>query len=144
MFSLGISNRASTAVKQQQAFQQAPKRVIRARQDYIARETAELTFKKDDFFYVLSTPHENDQWYEVTNPLTGKRGLVPAAFFEIMESRQDRLNRINRSSSNASATDDSRTSLGLPCSVPKNNTLSSAPQRKLSRSHSSKQRRPSE
>ncbi|KAJ2786394.1 bud emergence protein 1 [Coemansia interrupta] len=146
MFSLGISNRASTAAKQQsqQSFQQAPKRVIRARQDYIARETAELTFKKDDFFYVLSTPHENDQWYEVTNPLTGKRGLVPAAFFEIMESRQDRLNRINRSSSNASTTDESRTSLGLPRSVPKSNTLSSAPQRKLSRSHSSKQRRPSE
>ncbi|KAJ1883476.1 bud emergence protein 1 [Coemansia sp. RSA 1722] len=146
MFNLGISNRTSTAA--QPKSQQVPKRVIRARQDYIARETAELTFKKDDFFYVLSTPHADDQWYDVTNPLTGERGLVPAPLFEVLESRQDRLNRINRSAFNASATEDSRSSLGLPHSVPNSNSLSSVPQRSVSRSLSGKQqqqqRRPSE
>ncbi|KAJ1667905.1 bud emergence protein 1, partial [Coemansia sp. RSA 25] len=59
---------------------------------------------RDDFFYVLSNPHDDDRWYDVTNPLSGKRGLVPASYFEIMESRQDRLNRIHRSASNASPT----------------------------------------
>ncbi|KAJ1797557.1 bud emergence protein 1 [Coemansia sp. RSA 2399] len=92
-----FSKRISTAVKVQ-----APKRVIRAMRNYVARESAELTFKKEDFFYVLSTPHDNDQWYDVSNPLTGERGLVPASYFEVMESRQERINRINRSDSNAS------------------------------------------
>ncbi|KAJ2549341.1 bud emergence protein 1, partial [Coemansia sp. RSA 1933] len=92
-----FSKRTSTAVKVQ-----APKRVVRALRNYVARESAELTFKKDDFFYVLSTPHDNDQWYDVSNPLTGERGLVPASYFEVMESRQERINRINRSESNAS------------------------------------------
>ncbi|KAJ1894092.1 bud emergence protein 1, partial [Kickxella alabastrina] len=138
MFSLGLSSRTSTSSKQE-----TPKRVIRARQDYIARETAELTFKKDDFFYVLSTPHEEDRWYEVTNPLSGERGLVPAFCFEVMETRQDRLNRINRSGSNASSTDGARSSLGIPHSLPVSNTLSGTHQQSVSRSNSGQYRRPS-
>ncbi|KAJ2454413.1 bud emergence protein 1 [Coemansia sp. RSA 2336] len=96
---MGLTKRSSSAAPKLQA----PKRVIRALRNYVAIESAELTFKKDDFFYVLSTPHESDRWYEVSNPLSGERGLVPASHFEIMESRQDRINRINRSASNASA-----------------------------------------
>ncbi|KAJ2726686.1 bud emergence protein 1 [Coemansia sp. Benny D115] len=145
MFSLGLSSRASTSTPPATK-QQAPKRVIRATQDYIARDSAELTFKRDDFFYVLSTPHSDDQWYEVTNPLSGERGLVPAACFEVMESRQERINRINRSGSTASSADgNSRASLGIPRSVPSSNSSSSAAagsqQRSVSRSLSSKQRR---
>ncbi|KAJ2345978.1 bud emergence protein 1, partial [Coemansia sp. RSA 2618] len=115
-----ITKRSSTAAPKLQA----PKRVIRAVRNYVAIETAELTFKKDDFFYVLSTPHETDRWYEVSNPLSGERGLVPASCFEIMESRQDRINRINRSASNASATDPTPAGtagqLGLASSLPGN------------------------
>ncbi|KAJ2161906.1 bud emergence protein 1 [Coemansia sp. RSA 552] len=119
---MGLTKRSSTAVKLQ-----APKRVIRATQGYTAHESVELSFKKEDFFYVLSTPHEYDEWYEVTNPLSGERGMVPAAFFEVLESRQDRINRINRSASNASATGaplpGSAGQLGIPRSVPANTAL---------------------
>ncbi|KAJ1732048.1 bud emergence protein 1 [Coemansia biformis] len=114
---MGLSKRSSSAVKIQ-----APKRVVRSLRNYVARECFELTFKKDDFFYVLSTPHENDQWYEVTNPLTGERGLVPASHFEVLESRQDRINRINRSASNASATG-AAAPLGIPRSMPADASL---------------------
>ncbi|KAJ2695172.1 bud emergence protein 1, partial [Coemansia spiralis] len=109
---MGLSKRSSSAAKAQ-----APKRVVRALRNYVARESSEITFKKDDFFYVLSTPHDNEQWYEVSNPLTGDRGLVPASHFEVMESRQDRINRINRSASNASATSGAAP-LGIPHSMP--------------------------
>ncbi|KAJ2080662.1 bud emergence protein 1 [Coemansia sp. RSA 988] len=137
---IGLSKRSSSAAKAQ-----APKRVVRAIRNYDARESAELTFKKDDFFYVLSTPHDSDEWYDVSNPLTGDRGLVPASFFEVMESRKDRINRINRSDSNASCTapilpplhssnghsnNDSGNSgamghLGLPRSMPTNEAIHS-------------------
>ncbi|KAJ2616947.1 bud emergence protein 1 [Coemansia sp. RSA 1365] len=142
---MGLSKRSSSAAKVQ-----APKRVVRAVRNYVARESTELTFKKDDFFYVFSTPHDSDEWYDVTNPLTGERGLAPSSFFEVMESRQDRINRINRSDSNASNTApflaplSSSTSsssndngsggngnagvvghLGLPRSMPTNVTISS-------------------
>ncbi|KAI9504964.1 hypothetical protein BX070DRAFT_250864 [Coemansia spiralis] len=157
---MGFAKRASTAVKVQ-----APKRVIRAVRNYVARESAELTFKKDDFFYVLSTPHENDQWYDVTNPLSGERGLVPSSYFEVMESRQDRINRINRSGSNASTTvaslpssytagsslahplvasNDStgRALLGIPHSVPAGSAINDT--QRLGSNGQSSQRRPSE
>ncbi|KAJ1997105.1 bud emergence protein 1, partial [Coemansia thaxteri] len=137
-----LSNRKSSASKVE-----VPKRVIRALRNYSSREVAELSFKRDDFFYVLSNVHDDDRWYDVTNPLSGKRGLVPASYFEVMESRQDRLNRIQRSDSNASptpslasdhsaaqdvlpqpsfATDAPRTSLGIPRSVPNSTAIHSA------------------
>ncbi|KAJ2235776.1 bud emergence protein 1, partial [Coemansia sp. RSA 455] len=94
-----LPNRKSSSAKVE-----VPKRVIRALRNYSSKEVTELSFKRDDFFYVLSNPHDDDSWYDVTNPLSGKRGLVPASYFEIMESRQDRLNRIHRSASNASPT----------------------------------------
>ncbi|PIA14297.1 hypothetical protein COEREDRAFT_31814, partial [Coemansia reversa NRRL 1564] len=75
---MGLSKRSSSAAKVQ-----APKRVVRAVRNYVARESTELTFKKDDFFYVFSTPHDSDEWYDVTNPLTGERGLAPSSFFEL-------------------------------------------------------------
>ncbi|KAJ1820202.1 bud emergence protein 1 [Coemansia sp. RSA 2675] len=94
-----LPNRKSSSAKVE-----VPKRVIRALRDYSSKEVTELSFKREDFFYVLSNPHDDDRWYDVTNPLSGKRGLVPASYFEVMESRQDRLNRIHRSASNASPT----------------------------------------
>ncbi|KAJ2874680.1 bud emergence protein 1 [Coemansia aciculifera] len=94
-----LPNRKSSSAKVE-----VPKRVIRALRNYSSKEVTELSFKRDDFFYVLSNPHDDDSWYDVTNPLSGKRGLVPASYFEIMESRQDRMNRIHRSASNASPT----------------------------------------
>ncbi|KAJ2766275.1 bud emergence protein 1, partial [Coemansia nantahalensis] len=107
---IGLPKRSSSATKTQ-----APKRVVRALRSYI-------TFKKDDFFYVLSTPHDDDQWYEVSNPMTGDRGLVPVSHFEVLESRQDRINRINRSGSNASATSGAAP-LGFPRSMPTDASL---------------------
>ncbi|KAJ2890654.1 bud emergence protein 1, partial [Coemansia aciculifera] len=130
-----LPNRKSSAAKVE-----VPKRVIRALRNYTGKEVTELSFKRDDFFYVLSNPHDDDRWYDVTNPLSGKRGLVPASYFEVMESRQDRLNRIHRSASNASPTpsltqdhydsasdlppqpafgsDIARASLGIPRNIP--------------------------
>ncbi|KAJ2779107.1 bud emergence protein 1 [Coemansia javaensis] len=107
---MGLTNRSSSAFKTQ-----APRCVVRATRDFAARTGAELSFKKDDFFYVLSPAHSDEHWYDVTNPLTGDRGLVPASHFEVMESRQDRINRINRSASNAAATP---MPLGLARSMP--------------------------
>ncbi|KAJ1856632.1 bud emergence protein 1 [Coemansia sp. RSA 1822] len=148
---MGLTKRSSTAAPKLQT----PKRVIRAVRNYVAVESAELTFKKDDFFYVLSTPHDTDRWYEVTNPLSGERGLVPASCFEIMESRQDRINRINRSASTASATGPALAGttgqLGLASSLPgspglfgsSGNMAANAAIYGLQASESGTQRRPS-
>ncbi|KAJ2819168.1 bud emergence protein 1, partial [Coemansia furcata] len=149
-----LPNRKSSSAKVE-----VPKRVIRALRNYSSKEVTELSFKRDDFFYVLSNPHDDDRWYDVTNPLSGKRGLVPASYFEIMESRQDRLNRIHRSTSNASPTpslmhdhsdstmeslphpsfgsDVIHASLGIPRSIPNATAIHNRTSRSDSRDHPS-------
>ncbi|KAI8319837.1 hypothetical protein GQ54DRAFT_242947, partial [Martensiomyces pterosporus] len=88
----------------------APKRIIRSVCSYSARTNKELSFDKGEFFHVVD--HEDDpRWYDACNPLTGKRGLVPVSHFEIMESRQERIRRIQRSSSSRKL---SQQGLGFP------------------------------
>lgn len=63
-----------------------PKKVIKALYDYEPKnkDGQELAFHKGDFFHVLSREDDPD-WYEACNPLIpSARGLVPAAFFEII------------------------------------------------------------
>ena len=64
----------------------APKSIVRAVYPYTAQHNDELSFKKNDFFYVNEEPMKN--WYIASNPLTGVRGLVPKPYFEVIQ-RQD-------------------------------------------------------
>ena len=59
-----------------------PKNVIRAKRDYVPQLSGELAFSKGDFFHVIA---ENDpNRYEVFNPATDMRGLVPVECFEVL------------------------------------------------------------
>lgn len=62
---------------------QPPKMVIKAMRDYRSRAPQELSFQKGDFFHVLSDS-VNPDWFEAANPMTNARGLVPAAYFEVL------------------------------------------------------------
>lgn len=47
-----------------------------------------MAFHKGDFFYVLSR-EEDTEWYEACNPTVSQaRGLVPVAFFEVIDKKQ--------------------------------------------------------
>ncbi|KAF8324463.1 uncharacterized protein EI90DRAFT_3129928 [Cantharellus anzutake] len=60
-----------------------PKKVIRAIDSRRTTNPQELSFSAGDFFYVVSEIQlVNGEWYEAHNPVTGSRGLVPAAAFE--------------------------------------------------------------
>lgn len=72
-----------------------PKSVIRAIASYKSRSPQELSFESGDFFHVMgehmrpSTGISSDQqqqevWFDAANPLTGTRGLVPAALFQVL------------------------------------------------------------
>lgn len=60
-------------------------KVIKALYDYKPEPgTPELSFKKGDFFHVISREDDSD-WYEACNPLIpSARGLVPVSFFEVI------------------------------------------------------------
>ncbi|KAJ3293474.1 bud emergence protein 1 [Blyttiomyces sp. JEL0837] len=71
-------------------FNQPPKKVVKACVDYQARAVNELSFRRGDFFYVVSDAHE--KYYEVTNPMIKARGQVPKDCFESLEKAAQRLN----------------------------------------------------
>ncbi|ORX68995.1 hypothetical protein DL89DRAFT_169181 [Linderina pennispora] len=76
----------------------APRCIIRSTHSYHAQTAKELSFEKGEFFHVVE--RENDPvWFDACNPLTGRRGLVPVALFEVMETRQERMRRTQRSMS---------------------------------------------
>ncbi|KAF2834197.1 hypothetical protein M501DRAFT_990477 [Patellaria atrata CBS 101060] len=59
----------------------APKKIIRARYDYAPPDSdGYLSFTKGEFLSVIGREND-DSWYEVYNE-NGKRGLVPARYFE--------------------------------------------------------------
>ncbi|KAL1923196.1 uncharacterized protein VTP21DRAFT_9572 [Calcarisporiella thermophila] len=60
-----------------------PIKAIRALCDYQATLPGELSFSKGDFFHLIDDNLGN--WYEVSNPLTKVRGMVPAHNFEVLE-----------------------------------------------------------
>lgn len=64
----------------------APRRIVRALYPYVAQHEDELSFNKNDFFYVNEEP--SGDWYIASNPLTNVRGLVPQSYFEVIQ-RQD-------------------------------------------------------
>lgn len=61
-----------------------PKRVIKALRDYEPppEEKQKLRFSKGDFFHVISR-EDDPEWYEACS--TTRRGLVPVAYFEIID-----------------------------------------------------------
>lgn len=59
-----------------------PKKVIRALSNHRPQGPTELPFQKGDFFYVIREVNEGGSWFEVHNPLSGARGLVPRALFD--------------------------------------------------------------
>lgn len=65
-------------------FQQAPKQVVRASQDYTAKSVGELTCNQGDFFYVIN---EVNRYFEVTNPILKVRGLLPQDILENLDKK---------------------------------------------------------
>ncbi|KAI9290642.1 hypothetical protein K502DRAFT_310289, partial [Neoconidiobolus thromboides FSU 785] len=57
--------------------------IIRAKGDYHARKSEELSFMKGDLFHVIG--ESDNDYYSVCNPLTNKVGLVPIDLFEIIK-----------------------------------------------------------
>jgi len=63
-----------------QLFKLLPRKIIKAMDNYMAQnETTEISYKKGDFFFVIS---EDDAYYFVTNPSTKKSGYVSKYSFE--------------------------------------------------------------
>ncbi|QRV76435.1 SH3 domain-containing protein [Ceratobasidium sp. AG-Ba] len=69
-----------------------PQKVVRALQPYRSTGPQELSFGKGDFFYVVK---DLKDWYEVTNPLTGSRGLVPRSYFEELKNSTSQGSRLS-------------------------------------------------
>jgi len=64
--------------------------VIKALYDYepTNKNGEELAFHKGDFFHVISR-EDDTEWYEACNPLLPTaKGLVPVAFFEVIDKQQ--------------------------------------------------------
>lgn len=59
-----------------------PQKVIRALNSHRSQAPQELSFQKGDFFYVVNSGEDRNQWFEAHNPVTGARGLVPRHMFE--------------------------------------------------------------
>ncbi|OAD75591.1 hypothetical protein PHYBLDRAFT_186438 [Phycomyces blakesleeanus NRRL 1555(-)] len=68
----------------------APKKIIKALYDYQAQGPDELSFSEGDFYHV--TARENDsKWFEACNPATNTKGLVPVAFFQVLDKAERNL-----------------------------------------------------
>ncbi|KAI8868316.1 hypothetical protein GQ42DRAFT_180064 [Ramicandelaber brevisporus] len=65
---------------------QPPKKVIKALYDYNAEGPDEISFKAGEFFHVIGN-EDDEYWYEAHDPLSGRRGLVPAVYFQPIERR---------------------------------------------------------
>ncbi|KAI7870727.1 hypothetical protein BDF14DRAFT_1768726 [Spinellus fusiger] len=61
-----------------------PKQVIKALYDYQAHTNYQISFQQGDFFHVLSQDKEK-HWYEVINPTTMAKGVVPSNHFQVLE-----------------------------------------------------------
>ncbi|KAG0233015.1 bud emergence protein 1 [Actinomortierella wolfii] len=61
-----------------------PRKVIKALYDYNSSQPEELSFQKGDFYHVIGNEDDED-WYEACNPITGARGFVPVAYFQVLE-----------------------------------------------------------
>ncbi|ODQ77041.1 hypothetical protein BABINDRAFT_163773 [Babjeviella inositovora NRRL Y-12698] len=59
----------------------SPTKVVKALYDYQPQGPGELPFTKGDFFHVVN--EDDEDWYEVSNPATNLRGMVPIVYFEV-------------------------------------------------------------
>lgn len=78
----GVALPANNAPRPQAA-PTPPKAVIRATAPYRAQSPQELSFEEGDFFHVVSDDGGED-WFDASNPMTGKRGMVPAEHFQVL------------------------------------------------------------
>lgn len=65
-----------------------PQKVIKALYDYKPQGPGELEFQKGDFFHVVNPgqgDHEENGWFDATNPATRLRGMVPMLYFETFD-----------------------------------------------------------
>jgi len=62
-----------------QLFKLLPKKIIKAIDNYTAHSTTEISYRKGDFFFVIS---ENESYYFVTNPSTKSSGYVSKFSFQ--------------------------------------------------------------
>lgn len=79
-----------------------PKKIIKALHDYQATSSAELSFKKGDFFHVTGREHD-PQWFEACNPLSKQKGLVPVSYFQVIEKNERRSLPVNRPTSSSTS-----------------------------------------
>ncbi|KAF9167719.1 bud emergence protein 1 [Mortierella sp. AD011] len=70
-------NHATTALE-------PPLKVIKALYDFNTQQPEEMSFAKGDFFHVIGNEDDED-WYEAYNPVSGARGYVPVAYFQVLE-----------------------------------------------------------
>lgn len=76
-----------------------PKKIIKALYDYNSQGPGELSFKMGDFLYVVG--HEEDEeWYEACDPPSNLRGMVPVAYFTVVDNASAKTHK--HSSSTAS------------------------------------------
>lgn len=61
-------------------FNQTPKKVIKANCSWFASMPGELSFKVNDYFYVIKD--DGSEYYEVINPIERVKGLVPTRCFD--------------------------------------------------------------
>lgn len=82
-----LASSSATSISAMNNTKDTPKKIIRATSDHTAAHQGELSFQTGDFFWVMA--RENDsEYYEVTNPLTNTKGLVPVGLFEVLNQRK--------------------------------------------------------
>lgn len=60
----------------------SPEMAIKAIYNYQSQSPKELSFMQGEFFYVVS---EEAEWFHASNPSTGKQGMVPKSYFEVID-----------------------------------------------------------
>ncbi|KAF9197429.1 bud emergence protein 1 [Haplosporangium sp. Z 27] len=75
-----------------------PRKIIKALYDFNTQQPEELSFARGDFFHVVGNEDDED-WYEAFNPVTGAKGYVPVAYFQILEKTGQQLRTQQRNSS---------------------------------------------
>ncbi|QLL32585.1 hypothetical protein HG536_0D01070 [Torulaspora globosa] len=65
----------------------SPEMAIKALYSYQSQSPKELSFLEGEFFYVV---REETEWFHASNPSTGKQGMVPKSYFEVIDKTRPR------------------------------------------------------